>query len=225
CVFRAPVDNDGFKLMPDLHRRLVVGGPALERWQDASVDRLPAEAFVGHEHRARTDTDGSVIHHHIVTVPEGHPDLARVGVVVELSGGFDQVRWYGRGPLENYPDRNRGAMLGVWQAGVDRSPYLVPQEFGLRTDCRWFEFIDPRGRTVRLDALEGDVLHVSATDHTDDDLFGAAHETELRPRRALVVHVDVVHRGLGTASCGPDVLDRYRILPGEYRFGYRLSVR
>ena len=135
------------------------------------------------------------------------------------------MRWYGRGPLENYPDRNRGAMLGIWDADVDESPYLVPQEFGLRTDCRWFEFVDPATeRVVRLEAIEPSALHVSATRFTIDELYAAAHETDLRPRRTLVVHADVAHRGLGTASCGPDVLDRYRITPGTYRFSYRLGT-
>lgn len=224
CVFRAPVDNDGFKLMPDLRRRTGDGGKALERWQDAGVDRLPAEHFVGHEHRIEMCDDGSVVHHHVVTVPDDHPDLARVGVVFALPGGFDRLRWHGRGPLENYPDRNRGAMLGTWTADVDDAPYLVPQDFGLRTDCRWFEFIGPTGAVVRLDVLEPSALHISATHSTDQDLYDAAHETDLRPRRALIVHADVFHRGLGTASCGPDILDRYRIEPGTHRFSYRLSA-
>ena len=115
-------------------------------------------------------------------------------------------------------------MLGIWESGIDHPPYLVPQEFGLRTDCRWFEFIgSTTGEVVRLDVLEPGSMHVSATRCTDADLFAAAHETDLRPRRSLVIHADVAHRGLGTASCGPDVLDRYRITPGTYRFSYQLS--
>ena len=50
------------------------------------------------------------------------------------------------------------------------------------------------------------------------------HESVLRPDDAVEVHLDVAHRGLGTASCGPDVLPQYRITPGTYRFAYRLSV-
>ena len=55
------------------------------------------------------------------------------------------------------------------------------------------------------------------------DGVAATTETELRPRKELVVHLDVAHRGIGTASCGPDVLPQYRITPGTYRFAYRLS--
>jgi beta-galactosidase len=135
------------------------------------------------------------------------------------------LRWFGRGPGENYPDRNSGSTLGVWEGAPDEPPYLVPQEFGLRTDCRWFEFIHAAGgRTVRVDVLQPLTMHMSATHFTAHDLYAAATETELRPRPELIVHLDVAHRGLGTASCGPDVLPQYTIPPGRHQFAYRLSV-
>jgi beta-galactosidase len=224
CVFRAPVDNDGLKLLPDLGKSIGVGADTLLRWREAGIDRLDAEALVDHRHTVEMLDDGSQLHVHEVELPASLDDVPRIGVTFELPPGFDRLRWYGRGPLENYPDRNRGAVLGTWEAPVDDPPYLVPQDFGLRTDCRWFEFVhSSSGRTVRLDVVEPGAMHISATHFTARDLYAAGHETDLRPRRGLVVHADVAHRGLGTASCGPDVLDRYRIRPGTYRFSYRLS--
>ncbi len=235
-LWRAATDNDGFKLMPELRQRFHVGGAALQQWLDAGIDRLPAEQLVGHTCR-EIEVPGGVEHHHVVDVPEALADLPRVGVQFALPARFSQVRWYGRGPHENYPDRNASALLGVWQQAPDEPPYLVPQEFGLRTDCRWFELVDPdadadaepdydphRGRTVRVDALSPAALHCSATHFTAGDLFAASTETVLRPRKELVVHLDVAHRGLGTASCGPDVLPQYRLAAGRYRFAYRLTV-
>jgi len=67
-------------------------------------------------------------------------------------------------------------------------------------------------------------MHVSATHFTAHDLYEAATETALHPRPELIVHADLAHRGLGTASCGPDVLEQYRIAPGTYEFAYRLTV-
>ncbi|HUS41029.1 MAG TPA: glycoside hydrolase family 2 TIM barrel-domain containing protein [Ilumatobacteraceae bacterium] len=225
ALFRAPVDNDGFKLLPELGRRIGVGGDGLGHWIDAGVDRLPADDLVEHEHQVADLDDGSQIHTHVVIVPDDLDDLARVGVTFELPSGVDRLSYYGRGPLENYPDRNGGAVLGVWESAVDESPYLVPQEFGLRTDCRWFEFVDSTtGAVVRLEVVDPVSMHVSATRYRAHDLYTAGHETDLRPRRGLVVHADVAHRGLGTGSCGPDVLDRYRIRPGTYRFSYRLMT-
>jgi beta-galactosidase len=225
CIFRAPIDNDGFKLMPDLSRRIRVGGTSFVHWQDIGADRLPAEQLVEHTWDRRVD-DASVEYRHRVVVPEVCADLARVGVTFTLPAGFEHLRWFGRGPFENYPDRNSGAMLGIWEGAPDRSPYLVPQEFGLRTDCRWFEFVDAAsGRTVRLDVVQPASLHVSATHVGVHDLYEARTATELHPRPELFVHVDVAHRGLGTASCGPDVLPQYKITPGTYEFAYRLTVR
>jgi beta-galactosidase len=102
----------------------------------------------------------------------------------------------------------------------------VPQEFGLRTDCRWFEFVKSgTGEVVRLDVLQPTTMHVSATRFTAHDLFAARHETDIKPRKTLVVHVDVAHRGVGTASCGPDIREQYRVPTGKHTFSYRLSAK
>jgi beta-galactosidase len=227
-LFRAPTDNDGFKLLPDLSRRLKVGGTALVGWQDAGLDRRPsadvlADLGGSHRHDVEALDDGSEVHTHRIVVPDALADLGRVGVTFRLPAGYDRVRWFGRGPLENYPDRNRGALVGVWERPVDEPPYLVPQEFGMRTDCRWFELVDSTsGTALRVEALHPSTLHCSATRFTASDLYEAAHETDLRPRRGLVVHVDVAHRGVGTASCGPDTLPAHRIPPGPHTLTYRL---
>ena len=173
----------------------------------------------------RVSTAAGVEYHHVVVVPETCTDLARVGVTFTLPGSYEHLRWFGRGPFENYPDRNAGAPLGIWHGVPDEPPYLVPQEFGLRTDCRWFEFIDPSaGSVLRLDVMAPLAMHMSATHFTAKDLYEARTESELRPRSELVVHADVAHRGLGTASCGPDVLPQYRLQPGTHRFSYRLAL-
>jgi beta-galactosidase len=226
CLWRAATDNDGFKLMPELALRLRVGGQSLARWQARGVDRRPADELVEHSvERAVVDAD-SVEYRHTVIVPEDLDDLARVGVTFALPARFNRLRWFGRGPHENYPDRQASAMLGIWDGEPDTSPYLVPQEFGMRTDCRWFEAIDTRrADVVRVESSGRQGLHCSATHFTAADLFAATTATELRPRRQLIVHVDAAHRGLGTASCGPDVLAQYRLGAGRYQFGYRLSRR
>ena len=222
-LWRAPIDNDGFKLMPDLARRLRVGGQALGAWQDVGLDVRDPEELVGHEVTV-TESESGTVYRHVVDVPEHLADLPRVGVVFDLPDTFDRVRWYGRGPHENHADRNRSAMLGIWEGPPDDLPYLVPQEFGLRTDCRWVDLIESStGRVVRVDAIDRP-LQVSATHHRSIDLTAAASSFDLAPSPELIVHLDVAHRGLGTASCGPDVLDRYRLTAGTYEFSYRVAV-
>ena len=168
--------------------------------------------------------DGSEIHAHTVIVP---PELARPRPrrrdVPAARAASGRCAGTAGDRSRTIPTATAARSLGVWSAPIDDPPYLVPQEFGLRTDCRWFECVDEAsGRTVRIEALSPGSLHCSATHFTTADLFAAAHETDLRPRREVVVHADVVHRGLGTASCGPDILERYRVAPGTYRFTYRL---
>ncbi len=224
-LWRAPIDNDGFKLMPDLAIRLRVGGQALRNWQEQGIDRRPAEELVGHRVKVVDDKTGTVYRHHI-EVPDELSDLPRIGVVFTLPVSYDRFRWFGRGPHENYPDRNRAATLGVWESEPDVSPYLVPQEHGLRTDCTWLEVIDSEsGRIIRIDLLKPEAMHVSVRRHTADELFAAVTDTDLPPSDKVVVNLDVAHRGLGTASCGPDVLERYKLGTGMFELAYRVEVR
>ncbi len=219
-LFRAATDNDGFKLMPDLALRLGVGGQAMTSWIGHGVDATDPEQLVHHRYAATGN-----VHHHVVTVPDQLADLARVGAMFTVPPRFDRVRYWGRGGHENYPDRRSSAMLAIWEGEIDELPYLVPQEFGLRTECRWFELIcSASGERVRIDSVE-QPMHISATRYSPGTLFAASQAIDLVAEDRVVVCVDVAHRGLGTASCGPDVLDRYRLPAGEFAFAYRLSYQ
>ena len=220
-VWRAALDNDGFKMMPHLWNGF---GKSLERWLQQGIATDDADVLQSSTSQQER-TDGSIRFEHTVVVPDELADLPRIGATFDVPVRFTHLRYYGRGPHENYPDRNASAMVGVWEGAPDELPYLVPQEFGLRTDCRWMEVIDPKtGDVLRIDA-DGCLLHMSATHHAARDLFAANDVTELRRNRALTIHLDIAHRGLGTASCGPDTLEKYRIAPGVYRFAYVVSQR
>ena len=221
-LWRAAVDNDGFKLMPDLLKRMGIGGPALARWIAQGVDSRPADELVDHRSEIFGDASGWTYFVHEVDIPEQLADLPRIGVTFEVPR-VSSVRWYGRGPLENMPDRQRGALLDVWESRMDELPYVLPQEYGLRTDCRWIE-LEFESRKLRIEVLEPTALHMSAIRHRDRDLFDARDVTELAECENTVVHLDVAHRGVGTASCGPDVDDRYKIGTGKFRFAYRMKI-
>ena len=220
-LWRAAVDNDGFKMMPHLWSGF---GRSLERWLGQGIPTDDADVLSSST-KVEERADGSVRYEHTVVVPEELADLPRIGATFDAPFRFTQLRYYGNGPHENYPDRKASAMLGVWEGAPDELPYLVPQEFGLRTDCRWMEIVDPASGDVLRIESDGYLLHMSAVHHTANDLHAANDRTELKRRRALTVHVDIAHRGLGTASCGPDTLERYRIAPGTYTFAYVVSQR
>jgi beta-galactosidase len=225
AVWRAPTDNDGFKLMPPQSERVRLRGQALLRWQDAGIADTPADQLVDHQFDRVVSDDGLAVEfRHKVRVPDSLADLPRVGVRFSVPGRFRDLRWFGRGPHENYPDRNASAMLGVWNGVPDIPPYLVPQEFGLRTETRWLECTDAiTGDVLRVDVIQPAAMHVSATNYRAEDLYACVNQADLWPRDELVIHLDIAHRGLGTASCGPDVLPQYRLRAGNYSFAYRLS--
>jgi len=219
-IFRAPVDNDGFKLMPDSWESIGVGGRALWRWLEAGLDHRPACESVGC-HAEITEVDGGELHRYRIVVPDELADLPRVGVRFAIERRFEQLAWFGRGPGENYPDRRRGSMIGVWHGAVDQMPYLIPQEYGLRTDTAWMACGDPvSGETIWIRAIDPVTLHMSVVDHRAEELFAAPNAADLEPGPWRWVHVDIAHRGLGTASCGPDVAPAHRIEPGVYEFAF-----
>ena len=226
-LWRAPIDNDGYKLMPELFEKQGTGSKAMQTWRNLGLDRQSAEDLVKHEMLRDVRAGGGEVDffHHVV-VPKSLDDLPRVGVRFSLPEGFDKIRWFGRGPFENYPDRNSGSMLCEWAAKPDAPPYLVPQEFGLRTDMRWVEFTSTKSnQIVQIEILQPSSMHFSATNFSAHDLFAAENQCDLKPRKELIVHLDVAHRGLGTASCGPEVLENYRIKSGKFSFAYRVTVR
>ncbi|HEY5877189.1 MAG TPA: glycoside hydrolase family 2 TIM barrel-domain containing protein, partial [Ilumatobacteraceae bacterium] len=238
-LFRAPTDNDGFKLRQ--HEPAIVE-KALTHWLAAGLDQLElvdvgerrrgatmvtterwhgrrAEDEITHERRRTVLGDGSIRFEHRIGVPVHLDDLPRVGVSITVPASFGQVRWFGSGPHENYPDRRASTITGIWQGPPDESPYLVPQEFGLRTGCRWVELSGEDG-VLRITAGRPTRFAFSATHHTVAQLYAAADATELERTDELVVHLDVAHRGLGTASCGPDTLPLYRVEAGTWRLAY-----
>jgi beta-galactosidase len=196
----------------------------------ASAVRVTAEWTTGdgtvvpHTQVVTTLGDGTVVVEEEVEVPASLHDLPRVGTVLELTEGLDTVSWFGRGPHETYPDRQRAGWIGRHSLPVDDTafPYVVPQETGGRAAVRWIEVAGSGGGGggVRIDLDRP--RQVSVTRFTAHDLTVATHHEELVPRRTAVVHLDAAHRGLGTASCGPDTLPRYLVRPGTHRWAWSI---
>jgi beta-galactosidase len=232
-LWRAPTDND------------LLGGPA-DHWRtlglDTLVRKLVSVTRDGGKVSVRSAYDtraGTVLHEQSFTpvrdgllveetavLPEGVSDVARVGSVFETVSGLDLIEWYGQGPWESYPDRSAGAAVGHHRASVDAlfTPYLRPQESGGRHGVRRFSLSSlggGPGLTVRLDSPR----QVCVVRHRAHDLDTAAHHDELTPRACPVVHIDAAHRGLGTASCGPDTLPPYLVGAGTYRWSWTLCRR
>lgn len=230
-LWRAPTDNDE------------LGGMA-PRWRDwgldalvrkvADVRRSPGRVTVHAEYACAagvvrhlqvfTAVEGAIHVAESAELPDGLDDVARVGSVFETVAGLDLMEWYGQGPWESYPDRAFGAPVGHHSVPVDAlfTPYLRPQESGGRHGVRHFTLSAPdaTGLAVVLD----EPRQVGVSRYRAADLTGVTHHDELVPRAGCVVHIDAAHRGLGTASCGPDTTASYLVAPGVHRWSWTLRA-
>lgn len=162
-------------------------------------------------------------------IPTGFDDmvtLPRVGVKLGLVSGLENVEWYGKGPQENYPDRNESAHLGIYNSTATDlfTPYLVPQENGARSDARWLALAFKNNKKSAL-KIEADAPFVFSALHYDaSDLDKASRPAFLKSRNETVLNLDAKILGLGNASCGPIPLKQYLLPVETYEFSFMFRV-
>jgi beta-galactosidase len=244
-VWRGATDNDGIKGWSGQAHK------ALGRWKTAGVDALAlgpgrlslgragddvilsieqtascaaASEAVRHAHDYRISPDGRIMVRNRFEVAEDLADLPRLGVTLTLPADFEALAWFGKGPRENYVDRDRAAWVGRFEGTVAGQyvPYVLPQEHGGRTGLRWIELA---GAQAAVRFTPDRPCEGSASHFTPEDLFAARHVTDLAPRPEVLLNLDVAQRGLGTASCGPDTLDRYKIAAGAHQLDFEIGIR
>lgn len=152
-----------------------------------------------------------------VEVAFGQPAPARVGLVCQLAACHENVRWLGRGPHENYPDRKSSAQQGRWQLPLPamHTPYVRPCENGLRCDTRVLEYGALR--------LEGD-FQFAISRYSPRQLNEVTHRHLLREEQGTWLTLDGFHMGVGgDDSWSPSVSPEYLLQAERYR--YRLGWR
>jgi beta-galactosidase len=150
------------------------------------------------------------------------PPLPRIGLTMTLRGDLDAFTWLGRGPHENYCDRNEGAPIGLYSTRVAEQyvPYIMPQENGNKTDVRWAALTSEEG--FGLLAVGAPVFEASAQHYTAEDFEAAQHTCELKKRNAVILNLDHRQAGVGGASCGPATRPEYQVPPKRTVFTVRL---
>jgi len=149
--------------------------------------------------------------------------LPRVGSHFMLPHDFEKVRWYGRGPHENYSDRNQGSPFGVYEGSVSDQfvPYIHPQENGNKTDVRWVSLGNKSGMGI---LVSGDNLSVSAHHYTLESLSKADHVPDLKRGDLLTLNIDFAQSGVGTDFMGTPPLEEYLLDDRSYRLRYRFRT-
>ena len=159
--------------------------------------------------------------------PSEEFNLHRLGLRYFLDPSFENVTWYGRGPMENYIDRKDAAFLGVYESTVTdmAERYTRTQTMGERTDVRWIRFSSDDGTAIKISAEAP--LSFSAQHFTDEDIFRAKyfHNLDNVRRQEVVLNLDCFMDGIGNGSCGPGTLEKYKITPGQdYSFKFRVEA-
>ncbi len=253
-LFRAPTDNDGVRARPrqshkpmwqwldaGLDRLELVdwecnrggaAGDGPEGTSDPNVIVRERAAYVGTVSERITSTltyrrlsEGALVLEVEMEIPAIYPSLPRVGIMLETVAGFEELAWYGRGPHENHVDRREGAAIGLHRGSVDEQhvPYVMPQENGSKCDVRWFELSNG---SDRLRFIADPLFEFSVHHYSPADLLASRHEPDLidRKRQETFVLIDLLQRGVGTGSCGPQTRDAYCVSPGRYSFSVGIQV-
>lgn len=233
--WRAPTDNDRGNGMPKTlrvwrdagQRRNVTSvsaeQPAPEVVQVTAASTLPAnDSKYTNVYTVRGD--GSIEVESSLTPSGELPELPRFGVQLRVPGGLDNVEWFGRGPQENYWDRNSGAAVGLYRMKVDELffPYIEPQESGNRTDTRWVSFTDREG--FGLKASGEPLLYFSAWHFQMEELERRKHPSEIVRSEDITVNLDYKQMGVGgDDSWGAWPHKEYRLPAREYQYKFRLT--
>jgi beta-galactosidase len=165
----------------------------------------------------RVTSDGQLESKIKIDVTPETPSLPRVGVVLNLVQKPDGVRWFGRGPHENYPDRKTSADIGWWQQSrkAMHTPYIFPSENGLRCDVTCLE--------VGSISVTGKFAF-SVSDYGLQELMSAQHDYELNEQPSLYVHIDGYHMGVGgDDSWSRSVRGAYLLTEPEYAWSFTLG--
>jgi beta-galactosidase len=161
--------------------------------------------------------------------PRGQlPMIPRIGMQCALPAAVNQFSWWGKGPHENYVDRQSGAWVALHTGSINQlfHRYLDPQESGNRGQVRWARFTPIAGGIgFKADATDDSLFSFSAYPVSQDDLELARHPADIRQSDWIFVNLDHCQMGVGgTNSWGELALEKYRITPrGSYRWSFLLT--
>ena len=175
-----------------------------------------------------------------MTAGEGKkvPDLFRFGLRMEMPEDYDILDFYGKGPFENYSDRQHAALVGRYRQSVEEQfyPYIRPQETGTKAGLRWWEVLDASGCGLKFysDApFSASALEYSIEMLDDGEGKNNRHPSDLVKSGTTNICVDKAQMGLGCInSWGRLPIDKYRLHYGDYEFNliiqpvqHRLDMR
>lgn len=233
-LWRAPTDNERHIAGQYYHcgyDRAVSRGYATEVYSDGELVRITSQVGVSAVARQRfldirvtwtVDGKGAIGWEMTVKRNPSVPWLPRFGLRLFLPGMMKQVSYTGYGPYESYIDKHRASWYGAFESTVAdlHEDYVRPQENGSHYGCTRLE-LSGSGMAVEVTGE----FSFNASPYTQEELAHKAHNYELRPCGDTVLCIDAAQSGVGSHSCGPELLPAYRLDAEEFSFAGRLAPR
>ena len=232
-IWRAPTDNDRkLKLhwmaahydraVTRAYRTHYVAADSEVRiHSDVSISALSVQKFMDIEIDWTVSVAGAVTANILVKRNMEFPQLPRFGLRVFLPNELEQVHYYGLGPTENYPDKRNACYHGIFEntvAGLHED-YIRPQENGAHGDC---DYVALESDGLRITAVGPEGFSFNASHYTDEELTEKAHNYELTECGSTVLCLDYRQGGIGSNSCGPDLMKKYRLDDETIDFAIRI---
>ena len=149
------------------------------------------------------------------------PELPRFGIRMFLPAKMNRASYYGIGPTESYADKRRAGTHGLYDSSVEEmhEDYIRPQENGSHADCSYVR-IYGEGESLVILSEEG--FSFNASPYTQEELTAKQHSYELEPCGSSVLCLDHRQNGIGSASCGPRLEEKYRFAEEKFVFTLRM---
>ena len=239
--WRAPTDNDmgaGFqkKFKAWKNPKLELSGITIEKNKKANTYTICANYNMPEVkgkleliYQIMPNTGAvKVTENFIATEGEKVSDLFRFGMQMQLPYEMDKSQYYGRGPIENYSDREECMKIGIYSENADNQyfPYIRPQESGTKGDIRWWKQTDAAGFGFMIKNCKpfyASAIHFDTDELDDGDEKEQRHSFNLKKSKYTNLFLDGEHMGVGGEnSWGAWPLEKYRIHYGDKTFSFAI---
>jgi beta-galactosidase len=235
-IWRAPIDNDrnikqkwieqGYdRAVMHVYESKIINQTAtsMEISVNFSLGGYIKRPILHGEAKWTVDGTGQITLKVKVKVTEELPFLPRFGLQLTMPKGTEEVEYFGFGPHESYVDKCQSVKKGKYIMKVDElaEHYIMPQENGSRFDTDWTILSNLQGMGLHFESDER--FSFNASHYTPEDLTAAKHAHELVKRTETIVHMDYKMSGVGSNSCGPELLEKYRLNEKEFEFSLKIK--
>lgn len=149
--------------------------------------------------------------------------LPRFGFEFTMPNSMENIEYYGKGPHENYIDMCHHVKVGYYKSTVtdEYVPYIKPQEHGNHTNVKYLLVCDDHGLGLEFSSKEP--FECNASHYTSEELTRAQHSFELEPSGTTIVRIDYKVSGLGSNSCGPELIEKYRLKEKDFQYSFKVK--